>query len=89
MVTINIVIDISMVTIIRIVAVFVNQVATRDIKPMELILSEVGQLANININMGQLANISQIASLVLVTDSIARFPNPCMSVEAPESRFSN
>ena len=48
MVTINIVIDIFMVTIIRIIAVFVNQVATRDIKPMELILSEVGQLANIS-----------------------------------------
>ena len=79
MVTINIVIDIFMVTIIRIIAVFVNQVATRDIKPMELILSEVRQIAN----------ISQIARLVLVTDSIARFPNPCMSVEAPESRFSN
>ena len=48
MVTINIVIDIFMVTIIRIIGVFVNQVATRDIKPMELILSEVGQLANIS-----------------------------------------
>ena len=86
MVTINIVIDIFMVTIIRIIAVFVNQVATRDIKPMELILSEVGQLANIS----QIASLVLVTDrLVLVTDSIARFPNPCMSVEAPESRFSN